>query len=272
MYERLRRKLIRLVRGQYYYDWNLFSRVSSEDVYIMSFQRSGSTWVRCLLTSYAHDAEVTPALVDQTVPDINRSRHGGATDKRAFPHMGVFKSHSPYVDVPAKVVYLVRDGRDAMLSLYNYRRRTAERQGRAADVGDAPDFFFTRSVFGTWHEHVLQWLRRLESWPDDRYMVLRYEDLVADTERHLAALVEFVGLEVDPARIARAVAFNTKERLAEIDVRSGAGALEYPAITKERWQSLLSPDELTRYEELAGEALVRAGYPLHSGAVASPNP
>jgi hypothetical protein len=267
---RLRRPLTRLVRGQYYYDWHLFSRVSPEDIYLMSFPRSGNTWVRCLLTSYLYDAEVTPALVDETVPDVYRCRQSGEVDKRAFAHMGVFKSHSPYVEIPGKVVYLLRDGRDVMLSLYHYMRKMDARSGRPPSDISAPDFYFRPHAFGTWHEHVLEWLDGLETWPAERYMVMKYEDILADPERCLTALVEFKGLELEPARIARAVERNTKERLAEIDASAGAGALEYPALTKNSWRSVLSPEELLRYEKLAGPALVRAGYPLHSPAVAVP--
>src|SRR4051794_11811022 len=259
MVGRVLRKATRLVRGPYYYDWRFFSRVDAEDTYIVAFQRSGTTWLRCLIASYARDAVATPEVVDEAVPDVTLSRQRGKVDKRAFDHVGVFKSHAEYVEIPARVIYLVRDGRDAMLSLYYYLQR------RHPDATEPGEFFFTRSAFGTWHEHVTGWLDGLERWPDDRSIVVRYEDMLADPERYLTDIVRFLGWDVDPDRIARAVARNTKERMRALD-ESRPGALEFPASTNATWDGVLSREEIARYEELVGAALVRAGYPLSTRA------
>jgi hypothetical protein len=267
-----RRALIRLLRGSHYYDWHLFSRVSADDVYLMAYQRSGSTWVRCLLTAYHHDAEVEPALVDETVPDVYRARLGGRPDASSIPHGGVLKSHAPYVRIPARVVYLVRDGRDALMSLHAYERLRAGDESLAGEVDSAEvaRFFLERHPFGSWHEHVLGWLEGLRDWPDERYRVLRYEDLVRDPEGELAGLVRFLGRDVDAARVTRAVERTSKDRMAAIEQRAGAGALEFPNLTKRGWRSVLSDEQIRRYQEVAGPALLRCGYALASAPESAP--
>ena len=262
------RSIVRMRRGPYFYDCYLNPRVSASDVYLMCYPRSGSTWVRCLLTSYAHDTEVTPDLVYESVPSIYR------VDLTVQPHtdreIGVFRSHSKYVSIPAKIIYLVRDGRDAVLSWYWFRYHAEGPDGFARTVSSR-DFFFLDKKFGPWHEHVLGWLQGLETWPADRYMILRYEDLVADPERHLSAIVEFVGLPFDLERVERAVAWNGKSALAEFD-RRDPGALAFQGVTKQRWRDVLSDEDLARYEAVAGQALIRAGYPLCSTRPLAPCP
>jgi hypothetical protein len=176
--------------------------------------------------------------------------------------MGVLKTHSPYRRIPAKVVYLLRDGRDTMLSLYTYSRRS-EGVAPPEEIGnDVGEFFLRTHAFGTWHDHLLGWIEGLRTWPRDRSMLLRYEDLRADPERRLSMLLAFTGIEVDPKRVTRAVERTTKDRLAAIDTRAGAGALEFPALTRHTWQDVLSDEEIRRYEAVAGRALLRGGYPL----------
>jgi hypothetical protein len=261
---RLRRKLTRVVRGPYSYDWNLFSRVSPDDVYIMAFPRSGTTWLRCLLASYHLESAVTPPLVDETVPDVYRSRQAGKTRTSEFDHMGVFKSHSPYLEFPARVIYLVRDGRDALLSFYHYSRKVYEARHGAppAESPSIGSYFLAPTVFGTWHDHVLGWLDGLERRPAERRLVLRYEDLVADPRARLAEVIAFLGREVDDERIGRAVEWNTKQRLAAAEGRSGG--FEYPMLTKDHWSTALTPEEVESYERVAGDALIRMGYMLSS--------
>lgn len=264
---RILRPLIRLVRGRYYYDWNVFPHVSRDDVYVASYPRSGSTWVRCLLVSLVHDRPVTPELLQATAPDVYRARMAGRVGRRSSRHASVFKTHSPYQPLPAKVIYLVRDGRDVMLSYYEYLRRSEETRhpGSPHSLDDPRDAYFADLPHGRWHEHVLGWLDGLATWPRDRYLVLRYEDLRADPHGALAAMAGLAGLSTDRERIARAVAWNTKASLAEVERRSGAGELNFLGVTSERWQDVLSADELAAYERLAGPALERAGYALRAG-------
>jgi hypothetical protein len=261
---------VRLLRGPYFYNEDLFPRISRDDVYLMNHPRSGSSWLRCLVTSYVRESPITPELAAETVPGVIRPRLSPPVMPKT-EHTVLIRSHAAYVKIPARVIYIMRDGRDALLSFYSLRRKTDPPTSWVHSA--TPGEFFLRSTkYGPWHEHVLGWLNGLESWSPDRYLVVRYEDLVGEPTRELGKIVEFLGFTPDAARLEQAVAWNTKQNLAEIDKKSGGGALAFPGMTSDRWSSALTPEELAQYEELAGEALRRGGYPLASDRSAAATP
>jgi hypothetical protein len=235
----------------------LFSRVLARDTYLISFPRSGSTWLRCMLTTLVHGTEVTPELVAATVPDVHRS------DRSRPRHVEplIAKSHAPYVDIPAKVVYLVRDGRDATLSFHYLQMK----QDREPAGTDPRSIFFRDDVWPCpWHEHVTGWLDGLDGRDPDRYLVVRYEDLVAEPERHVEAVARLAGLRAAGPDVERAVRLNLRHELEAVERASGAGSLNHLGTGRPDWRDVLSSDDRERYEAVAGPALTRLGYPVES--------
>ena len=82
----------------------------ANDTFMCSYPRSGNTWTRmiiaCLLNSEL--AQVDLNLIDKWVPDA------GALPPNSVP-IRVFKQHRADFDVFPRVIYNVRDGRDALL-------------------------------------------------------------------------------------------------------------------------------------------------------------
>jgi hypothetical protein len=103
----------------------------------------------------------------------------------------------------ARVVYVVRDGRDVLVSLYHYMRRYSERvRGQSFEtfLRDRDDFFQACPAFagldrvGAWARHVEGWLL------EPRATVVRYEDLLARLEPTLRGALARLGLPA-PERI-----------------------------------------------------------------------
>ena len=233
----------------------VFSRVLARDTYLVSYPRSGSTWLRCMLTTLVHGTEVTPALVSATVPDVHRSNR--ARPRNVEPL--VVKSHTPFVDIPAKVVYLVRDGRDAIVS-FHYLQMQRHRVPPGTDPRLA--FFGDDAWPCRWHEHVTGWLDGLAGRDADRYVVLRYEDLVAEPEKHLEAVARLAGLTEPAPAVELAVQLNARHELRAVERAGGAGSLNHLGTSRPDWRDVLGPEERRRYEALAGPTLARLGYPL----------
>jgi estrone sulfotransferase len=254
--------LVRLRRGRYFYNEHLFPRISRDEVYLVCHPRSGSNWLGCLVTSFVRGSPVTPELLSETVPAVLRGRLLPSWMEKT-PATVLIRSHASYEDIPARVIYLMRDGRDAMLSYYWLRQKT-EPPSNWVHSASPGEFFLKNGKYGPWHEHVLGWLEGLSTWAPDRYLIVKYENLVRDPIDQLGEIVEFLGFDPDRNRLERAVAWNTKDKLAKIDAESGDGAIHFPGLTKGHWSSALSAEEIARFEEMAGEALRRGGYPLAS--------
>ena len=132
-------------------------RLRSDDRYIVSYPRSGNTWMRTMLAYL-----ITPDSINH--PEVRNAMIPGVTIKKslsinrlASPRF--LKSHSKYRSTIQRAVYIVRDGRDVLISLFHYR---ITRQG----LGEYIDFqsFFNQYLQGLyghcWHDNVESWLVR----------------------------------------------------------------------------------------------------------------
>ena len=139
--------------------------------------------------------------------------HG--TNKREFsrvPKPRIIKSHDPFDPRYPRIIYIVRDPRDVALSQYHYHRKL-KRIEDAAPV----ETFITRFLagqtcqHGSWGENVVTWLATRR---DDRsFLLLRYEDMIADTAGALRKIADFLTLAVDAEQINRAVELSSASRM-----------------------------------------------------------
>lgn len=255
----LQHKAQSLARGKYHKHPYLFSRVNSDETYLISFPRSGNTWLRFLIATLINKKQPTKHITDTTVPDIHK------IDKQSKPRTKplIIKSHTPYVKIPAKVVYLVRDGRDALLSYFYLKLK----QGKLKQGVSSPlDFYFDENIWPCpWHEHIAGWLNGLETWSDERYKIIYYENLVKSTEEQLFSIANFIGLSVTNQDVEQAILTYSQIKTQQIDkVENLPDSLVSASNKRSKWQDLLVGEYLEKYEALAGEQLQRLGYPLLS--------
>lgn len=231
----------------------MFDEVQPDDTYLVSFPRSGSTFLRNLVTALVLDRAPTAAEVQAVVPDIHWSP-SSVRPLRPGPMMA--KSHAPpSVPVPARVVYLVRDGRAALLSYYRYL------QQRGRPTPPHPDGMLAGFECWPcpWADHVAGWLHRVES--DDASAVVRYEDLVADPAAALRGVSSLAGLACSEAQVRRAVDHSSRTSMSVAERAGGPGSLNYVGNGGRSGKGDFSPGALADFEAENGELLARLGYP-----------
>ena len=148
----------------------------------------------------------------------------------------------------ALIVHIIRDGRDAALSLANFGRI---------------DPYFCKLgskvlSFGVYWKWLVQKGRATGRKLGRDYYELHYEDLIEDPRKTLAPLGEFIGHDLDYDRIAQV----------------GVGSVRRPNTSFQnlpsprngsavgRWRGQYSPEELAGFEALVGDCLVETGYSL----------
>ena len=93
--------------------------VYPDDTFLVSFPRSGNTWTRFLVCNLINpDDPVNFAQLESRIPEIY-----DVTDRdlRAFPRPRIIKSHECFDPRYKKIVYIVRDPRDVLISYYEFQ-------------------------------------------------------------------------------------------------------------------------------------------------------
>src|SRR5437868_10954354 len=105
------------LRGKAVAGRNVF--VFPDDVFIVSFPRSGNTWTRFLVGNLISQNEpISFVNVESRIPDIYLHSQESLC-RMSRPR--VLKSHEPFDPRYKKVIYVVRDPRDVAVSRYHFR-------------------------------------------------------------------------------------------------------------------------------------------------------
>jgi hypothetical protein len=150
----------------------------------------------------------------------------------------------------AKIVHLIRDGRDVGLSLLDWS--TSDRAaGRFPTWADDP--ITTAALFWEWNVR----LGREAGTPlgREQYYELRYEALVADPELECRELCAFLGLGYDAAMLS----FYEGRRRSTPGL-SAKKAWQPVTIGLRSWRDQMAPGDIMRFEHAAGELLEELGY------------
>jgi hypothetical protein len=164
-------------------------------------------------------------------------------------------------------IYMLRDGRDALVSKYFHSRGFGSRQTVEAPTRHAFERFAFEEISHhpgsklDWSEHVLSRLRN----PGSRLTVVRFEDLrVGEWSALASAFQAATGREIEESRLDAAqrsfspIAAGAGGKVASSTVRTGSSG---------QWRELFTPLLARAVDESWGSALRAAGYAKDSGWV-----
>jgi aryl sulfotransferase len=259
--------------------WNDF-KFREDDVVIATYGKSGTTWTQQIVTQ----------LIFKGAADVDVSAMSPWVDLRIMPkaaiaalelqtHRRVLKTHLPVdalVFAPqAKYIYIGRDGRDAVWSLYNHHSRATDnffaafnncpgRHGPALERGsDDAHAFFRRWFTGNGDPYWPFW-ENIRSWWEIRHLpnvlLLHFADMKRDLTGTIRRVADFLEIEVDPATypaIVEHCTFDWMKAHAEKVAPLGGVLWEGGAQTfvnqgtNGRWRDTLTPAEVVAYEAKA---------------------
>ncbi|MGF1479795.1 MAG: sulfotransferase domain-containing protein [Cyanophyceae cyanobacterium] len=189
-----------------------------EDIFLVSFPRSGNTWFRFLIanaikTHYSIQREVNFFSIQDIIPEVRASEDRFLQNIRYEGIFGttiprIIKSHSYYNPYYLRVFLLVRDPRDVCVSYYHYLR---DRQ--AISQNHQFSDFCKHKQYGieAWVKHTESWFLSLRQ--GQIIQLFRYEDLLKDPEREMSKLMSLLGLEARETALKEAVQLSSKEKM-----------------------------------------------------------
>jgi aryl sulfotransferase len=264
--------------------WNDF-RFRDDDIVIATYAKSGTTWVQQIIAQLifngAEDlevAEMSPWL-DLRVPpkDVKLAA------VEAQRHRRFLKTHLPVdalVFLPkAKHLYIGRDGRDVVWSMYNHHANANELWYQALNdtpgrvgppIGPPPASirqYFLEWLEGDGHPWWPFW-ENVRSWWEIRHLpnvlLLHFAELKAELPGQIRRIAAFLDIPIDERRwdaIVEHCGFDYMKRHATKSVPlggmfwDGGAATFIHKGTNGRWRDTLTAEDCARYERMAAERL-----------------
>jgi hypothetical protein len=168
-----------------------------DDVFIVTYPRSGTTWMQMILYQLTTDGRMDLPHIAEYCPWFEKSQCS-ARGFETRPSPRLFKSHLPYTHIPkgpCKYIYVARSGKDVALSYYHLYRTYNGYGGTFADFFDL--FLRGKVECGSWFQHVKGWWTHRH---DPNVLFLTYEELTRDLEGCLRRIIAFCGFDVPPER------------------------------------------------------------------------
>jgi len=247
--------------------------VYPDDAFIVSYPRSGNTWTRFLVANLLHpDEHVTFANIERLVPD---SEAQSARYLKAIPRPRAIKSHQYFDPRYKKVIYIVRDPRDVALSYYDFQRKYRHIEDGyplSRSVNDFVTGNLSSWDWGTWGENVGSWIAT--RYRQAGFLLLRYEDILADTEREITRIAAFLDIPTSPQLLANTIERSSAKRLRSLERAQGDKWVstknkrsDIPFIRSASsggWKNNLPPESVAAIEAEWGHLMTRLGYELAS--------
>jgi aryl sulfotransferase len=264
--------------------WNGFA-FRDDDIVVATYAKSGTTWTQ----------QIVGQLIFAGRPDVDVSEMSPWVDLRVPPrevklpvikaqtHRRFLKTHLP-VDAlvfspKARYIYIGRDGRDVVWSMWNHHARANDAwyaalndtPGRAGEpILPPPD-----DIVQYYHD----WLDRdghpfwpfwenIRSWWNARHLpnvlLVHFSDLKADMEGQIRRIADFLGIDVPANRWAAILEHCSFDWMKANAARAaplggvfwdgGAETFIHKG-TNGRWREVLTAEESRKYERLALENL-----------------
>ena len=260
--------------------WNDF-RFRNDDIVISTYAKSGTTWMQQIVSQLLFDgeegldvAEMSPWMDLRIPPKAIKLEAVEAQTHRRF-----VKTHLP-VDAlvfsdKAKYIYIGRDGRDVVWSLYNHHANANEAwydalnntPGRVGPAIGPPDPSVS-SYFDEWLEKdgfpFWSFWDNVRTWWAIRNLpnvhMVHFADLKADMPGEIRRIADFLDTPIDETKwddILLHCSFDYMKANATKSVPLGGAFWDGGATTfihkgtNGRWRDVLSPEQIERYERRA---------------------
>jgi hypothetical protein len=269
-------------------------KLEKADAVIVSFGKSGRTWLRVMLTRYFTQKYGLPSSAMMEFDELKR--RNSAIPILFFTHDNYLRDYTG-TDAKfenygrAKIVLLVRDPRDTAVSQYfqwKHRIRPRKKVINAYPLGDLEVYDFIAGEAAG----IPKIISFMNAWASDigrfpQLMILKYEDLRADGPNQLRKLLEFLGQSPSDAEIEDAVTYASLDNMRRLE-RENSGKLMFktrlkpadandPASFKVRrgkvggWRDYLTAEEAEKIDHMV-ETELEPIFGYDAGQKGSPSP
>ena len=242
---------------------------SENDFYLVSYPRSGSTWLRVILS------EIIFGRSGDSLKDLPNYMPEIGIDKRKDELIRstsyIVKTHEIYRQRARtasfkKVIYLVRDPRDVAVSYFRYQAAKYDQHDFKKYLDD---WVSDRIWPGSWQTHVMSWVGPGSENLDNDIYIIRYEDLLSKPHVTIEKLVEFIGLSDSSEKsIDDAIVNASIQKMREKEEKGVWKGVDIEGMSfigpgkKELWREKLTEEQAELITKFSKELLLQLNYTI----------
>jgi hypothetical protein len=227
------------------------------DIFVTGYPKSGNTWMQYLIAGLVFGIDVSLApdsLIQDLVPDVHYKQF-----YRRYLTPTFFKTHDLPQPKYRRVIYVIRDGRDVIVSYYHHLKAIGSELDYSRLVTTGEGLFPCR-----WHEHVESWLANPHG---AEMLTISYEDLQRNTIKELQKICKFAGLERNQSILGSVARETTFETMRAKERKDGWENVAWPKDKQffrrgkiGSFEDEMPPQALEAFTKLSMSTLKRLGY------------
>ncbi|OCT70782.1 3-beta-hydroxysteroid sulfotransferase [Xenopus laevis] len=213
------------------YAWKEFV-TRDDDVFNVTFPKSGTTWMQEILTLIYSKGNPTPVKTEYSwdrVPWLEQYTGRSKLENRPSPRL--ITSHLPFHIFPqsffktnAKIIYTIRNPKDVCVSLYFFSLIAQFLEYRE-DFQEFVSLFLSKDMFyAGWFDHIKGWLSFKNN---PNFLLLTYEDMVKDLKSNVIKICQFLGKELDDAAINSVVENSSFKAMKDNEMSNYSAVPDY---------------------------------------------
>ncbi|KAB0381517.1 hypothetical protein FD755_003434 [Muntiacus reevesi] len=180
--------------------------IKDEDVLLLTYPKSGTNWLIetvCLIHSKGDPKWIQSVPIGERAPWAEAFRGYNLLKDKEGPRF--ITSHLPVQLFPrsffkskAKMIYLIRNPRDVLVSGYFFWR-SAKLVKKPQSLEQYFEWFIQGNVvFGSWFDHTRGWMSMRDK---ENFLILRYEEMKWDTRSTVEKICQFLGKKLEPEEL-----------------------------------------------------------------------
>lgn len=183
-------------------------KIRDDDVFLVTYPKSGTIWTQQILSlicSEGHRNGTEKIDTAERIPWFECKVLNPDVDYNTLSSPRLFVSHLSETFIPqglknkkAKIIYVMRNPKDAMKSMYHFQAIVNLSQ-ESPDFNHFFDKFVDGEVFaGKWFDHIRGWYTHKD---DYNILFLKYEDMIRDLRSAVKQICTFIGVQLDDKEI-----------------------------------------------------------------------
>jgi hypothetical protein len=232
------------------------------DIYLSSYPKSGRSWIQFLIANAIRLTSQSDSLINfKNISEWVSIDYPKKPPVESVDAPRIVARHELYRGQNTKVMYLIRNPADVMISYYNY------------NIGRKKmDLESISKMIRSENLGIKAWVRHVESWEDEVDLLIKFEDLKRNSCEVLEDILSFMGLgdEIPKDIIKKASKKSSFKNMKRIEEKWGlperkGKSKDYKFMRKgttKEGVNKLPKEDLSYIKEFAGKVIKKYGYEI----------